>query len=215
MAHTGGIGAFFITSESGIGSGTRRLEALTGKGAEEHMWERFGLLADLSSKLRTPVPDLSARIETQLDELDEARRNVARLEREALLGGGGGSGPSAAESAVDVDGTKVVVIQKSGVNAKALRELGDHLREQLGSGIVVVGGELEGKPTVITMVTKDLVDQGHNAGEIVKGIAQIMNGRGGGRADVAQAGGNDASLLSKALEEAPNVVRAARSNGKA
>jgi alanyl-tRNA synthetase len=89
------------------------------------------------------------------------------------------------------------------------------LREQLGSGIVVVGGELEGKPTVITMVTKDLVDQGHNAGEIVKGIAQIMNGRGGGRADVAQAGGNDASLLSKALEEAPNVVRAARSNGKA
>jgi alanyl-tRNA synthetase len=215
MAHTGGIGAFFITSESGIGSGTRRLEALTGKGAEEHMRERFGLLADLSSKLRTPVPDLSARIETQLDELDEARRNVARLEREALLGGGGGSGPSAAESAVDVDGTKVVVLQKSGVNAKALRELGDHLREQLGSGIVVVGGELEGKPTVITMVTKDLVDQGHNAGEIVKGIAQIMNGRGGGRADVAQAGGNDASLLSKALEEAPNVVRAARSNGKA
>ena len=215
MAHTGGIGAFFITSESGIGSGTRRLEALTGKGAEEHMWERFGLLADLSSKLRTPVPDLSARIETQLDELDEARRNVARLEREALLGGGGGSGPSAAESAVDVDGAKVVVLQKSGVNAKALRELGDHLREQLGSGIVVVGGELEGKPTVITMVTKDLVDQGHNAGEIVKGIAQIMNGRGGGRADVAQAGGNDASLLSKALEEAPNVVRAARSNGKA
>ncbi|MBT3942751.1 MAG: alanine--tRNA ligase, partial [Chloroflexi bacterium] len=151
MAHTGGIGAFFITTESGIGSGTRRLEALTGKGAEEHMWDRFGLLADISEKLRTPVLDLTSRIETQLDELDEARRTVSRLEREALLGGGG-SGPSATETAVDVDGAKVVVMEKSGVNAKGLRELGDHLRDQLGSGIVVVGGASEGKPTIITMV---------------------------------------------------------------
>ncbi|MDP6823987.1 MAG: alanine--tRNA ligase [Dehalococcoidia bacterium] len=214
MAHTGGIGAFFITTETGIGSGTRRLEALTGKGAEDHLWERFGMLADISDKLRTPVPELSARVESQLDELDEARRTVARLEREALLGGGG-SGPSATDSAVDVDGTKVIVMQKSGVNARGLRELGDHLRDQLGSGIVVVGGELEGKPTVITMVTKDLVEQGHNAGAIVKGIAEIMNGRGGGRADVAQAGGNDASLLSRALEEVPNVVRDTLAGSKA
>jgi len=208
MGHTGGIGAFFITSEAGIGAGTRRLEALTGKGAEDHLWDRFGMLADISEKLRTPVPELNARIVSQLEELDEARRTVARLEREALLGGGG-SGPSAAESAVDVDGAKVVVLEKSGVNAKGLRELGDHLRDQLGSGIVVVGSELEGKPTIIAMVTKDLVEQGHNAGTIVKGIAEIMNGRGGGRADVAQAGGNDASLLGKALEAAPDVVREA------
>ncbi|MCH7593705.1 MAG: alanine--tRNA ligase, partial [Chloroflexi bacterium] len=160
MAHTGGIGAFFITSEYGIGSGTRRLEALTGKGAEQHTWERFGLLAEISEKLRTPVPELRTRIESQLDELDEARRTVARLEREALLGGG----PAAdvTDSAVDVDGTKVVVIEKSGVNAKALRELGDHLRDWLGSGIVVVGGALDDKPMVIAMVTKDLVEQGYD-----------------------------------------------------
>ena len=208
MSHTGGIGAFFITSETGIGSGTRRLEALTGKGAEEYMWERFGMLADISDKLRTPVTDLSKRIATQISELDEARRTVERLERDALLGGGG-TGPAAHETAVDVDGAKVLVMEKSGVNAKGLRELGDHLREQLGSGIVVVGGASDGKPTVITMVTSDLVEQGHNAGVIVKGIADIMGGRGGGRADIAQAGGNDASLLGKALEEAPNVVRTA------
>ena len=213
MAHTGGIGAFFITTETGIGSGTRRLEALTGKGAEEYQRERFGVLADISAKLRTPVLDLNARIEAQLDELDEARRTVARLEREALLGGGG-SGPSASESAVDVDGAKVIVLEKSGVNAKGLRELGDHLRDQLGSGIVVVGGELEGKPTVIAMVTRDLVEQGHNAGAIVRGIAEIMNGRGGGSADVAQAGGSDPSLLGKALEAAPNVVRETLASSK-
>ncbi|MFP6679176.1 MAG: alanine--tRNA ligase [Dehalococcoidia bacterium] len=213
MSHTGGIGAFFITSETGIGSGTRRLEALTGKGAEEYMWERFGMLADISDKLRTPVTDLSKRITTQISELDEARRTVERLERDALLGGGG-TGPAAHETAVDVDGAKVLVMEKSGVNAKGLRELGDHLREQLGSGIVVVGGASDGKPTVITMVTSDLVEQGHNAGVIVKGIADIMGGRGGGRADIAQAGGNDASLLGKALEEAPNVVRTALLSSK-
>ncbi len=205
MAQTGGIGAFFITSEAGIGSGTRRLEALTGKGAEDHLWERFGMLADISDKLRTPVPELNARIMSQLDELDEARRNVARLEREALLGGGG-SGPSAAEQAKLINGIKVVVDRKDGVNAKGLRELGDHLRNQIGSGIVVVGSVFEGKPIVITMVTKDLVEDGVDAGEFVNAIGQLMNGRGGGRADVAQAGGSDGSLLTNALDAAPDVI---------
>jgi len=205
MAQTGGIGAFFITSEAGIGSGTRRLEALTGKGAEDHLWERFGMLADISDKLRTPVPELNARIMSQLDELDEARRNVARLEREALLGGGG-SGPSAAEQAKLINGIKVVVDRKDGVNAKGLRELGDYLRNQIGSGIVVVGSVFEGKAIVITMVTKDLVEEGVDAGEFVNAIGQLMNGRGGGRADVAQAGGSDGSLLTNALDAAPDVI---------
>ena len=205
MAHTGGIGAFFITSEAGIGSGTRRLEALTGKGAEDHLWERFSMLADISDKLRTPVPELNTRIVSQLDELDEARRNVARLEREALLGGGG-SGPSAAEQAKLINGIKVVVDRKDGVNAKGLRELGDYLRNQIGSGIVVVGSVFEGKAIVITMVTKDLVEEGVDAGEFVNAIGQLMNGRGGGRADVAQAGGSDGSLLTNALDAAPDVI---------
>ena len=205
MAHTGGIGAFFITSEAGIGSGTRRLEALTGKGAEDHLWERFSMLADISDKLRTPVPELNTRILSQLDELDEARRNVARLEREALLGGGG-SGPSAAEQAKLINGIKVVVDRKDGVNAKGLRELGDYLRNQIGSGIVVVGSVFEGKAIVITMVTKDLVEEGVDAGEFVNAIGQLMNGRGGGRADVAQAGGSDGSLLTNALDAAPDVI---------
>ena len=205
MAHTGGIGAFFITSEAGIGSGTRRLEALTGKGAEDHLWERFGILADISEKLRTPVLEMNARIESQLDELDEARRNVARLEREALLGGGG-SGPSASEQAKLINGIKVVVNRKDGVNAKGLRELGDHLRNQIGSGIVVVGSVFEGKPIVITMVTKDLVGKGIDAGEFVNAIGERMNGRGGGRPDVAQAGGSDGSLLTNALDAAPDVI---------
>jgi len=205
MAHTGGIGAFFITSEAGIGSGTRRLEALTGKGAEDHLWDRFGILADISEKLRTPVLEMNARIESQLDELDEARRNVARLEREALLGGGG-SGPSASEQAKMINGIKVVVNRKDGVNAKGLRELGDHLRNQIGSGIVVVGSVFEGKPIVITMVTQDLVGKGIDAGEFVNAIGQRMNGRGGGRPDVAQAGGSDGSLLANALDSAPDVI---------
>jgi len=205
MAHTGGIGAFFITSEAGIGSGTRRLEALTGKGAEDHLWDRFGILADISEKLRTPVLEMNARIESQLDELDEARRNVARLEREALLGGGG-SGPSASEQAKMINGIKVVVNRKDGVNAKGLRELGDHLRNQIGSGIVVVGSVFEGKPIVITMVTQDLVGKGIDAGEFVNAIGQRMNGRGGGRPDVAQAGGSDGSLLANALDAAPDVI---------
>lgn len=205
MAHTGGIGAFFITSEAGIGSGTRRLEALTGKGAEDHLWDRFGILADISEKLRTPVLEMNARIESQLNELDEARRNVARLEREALLGGGG-SGPSASEQAKMINGIKVVVNRKDGVNAKGLRELGDHLRNQIGSGIVVVGSVFEGKPIVITMVTQDLVGKGIDAGEFVNAIGQRMNGRGGGRPDVAQAGGSDGSLLANALDAAPDVI---------
>jgi alanyl-tRNA synthetase len=210
MSATGGIGAFFITAEFSIGSGLRRIEAQTGKGAEAYLRERFGLLERLSGRLRVPVAELGTRLEAQITELEEARRTVARLEREALLGG---SAQTATEQVQDVDGVRLIVDVKQGANAKALRDVGDHLRDRLGSGIVVVGSVVDDRPTVIAMVTKDLVAQGYSAGDIVREVAKRMGGGGGGRADVAQAGGRDASQMEAALAAVPEIVRAVQPAG--
>ncbi|MFW6174751.1 MAG: alanine--tRNA ligase, partial [Chloroflexota bacterium] len=206
MDWTGGIGAFVIVSEYSIGSGMRRIEALTGKGAEEFIWNRFRMLDELAEKARVPVGDLGSRVESQMKELEEARRTITRLEREALMGNG--QSRSIHELVQDVDGVKVLVDVKNGANQKALREVGDRLRDQLGSGIVVLGSVVEDRPTIIVMVTKDLVAQGYNAGDIVNEIASRMDGRGGGRPDMAQAGGRDASKMDDAVAAVPEIIRA-------
>ena len=200
---TGEIGSFRITSESGLGTGVRRIEAVTGRGADAWVDGQLALLGEVSAKLNAPPQDAARRIDTLLAEAERARRegaasrrDSARQESDELL-----------SQRRDVDGIAMVAAATSSPDVETMRQMGDRLRDKLGSGIVVLGGVFEDRPSLIVMVTADLVAKGYKAGDIVKTAAQRMGGGGGGRPDSAQAGGRDASKLGDAIEAAVEAVR--------
>ena len=200
---SGDIGTFRITGESGIGTGLRRIEAVTGRGADAWVSQRLSWLEDLSRQLHAAPAEAPQRIAALVEEVERARRTAATSQRvaslqqaEGLLG-----------QAQTVDGVSVVAAQVSASGVESLREMGDWLRDKLGSGIVVLGGVFDDRPSLVAMVTPDLVAQGYKAGDIVKAAAQRMGGGGGGRADVAQAGGRDPGQLQAALDTAVESIR--------
>ena len=213
MDHTGGIGAFMITSESGIGAGVRRMEALTGIGAEQAISEFSDVLNSLSVSLSTPVDQLVNRTQTLLDEVDNYRERVAALEDQLLAAslGGGSSDSSSQEFTVqcgDID-APVEVRKIPASNSAALRRASDSMRDQMGTGIAVLGAEFDGRPLMMVMVTRDLVEKGMHAGNIVRRLGKIMGGGGGGGPHLAQAGGRDASKLDDAFAAAREVIEEA------
>ncbi len=211
MDHTGGIGAFVITSETGIGSGMRRLEAITGVATEEAIFERFNALDDIASKFRVGVSEAGSRVDALSDELAQARKQVAQLEEQLLQASVGGGSSSSNGNAFDVEiGGESIHVEVSEVpasNIGALRKTGDHLKNNIGKGVVVLGSVIEGRPMVVVMATDDSVKAGIHSGNIAKSIAARMGGGGGGSAAVAQAGGKNADQLSDALAATEEVIR--------
>ncbi len=203
LNHTGQIGEFLITGESSVGAGLRRIEAITGREAERRVREQTELLDDLAHTLGVQEwTELKPRIESLLSELKEQRREIARLHRrialqetEALL-----------SKSVSLDGIKVVAAQVEAPDKESLRERIDFLRDRLGSGVMVLGSVINGRPQLVAAVTSDLVDKGLNAGELIRPIAAMVGGSGGGRATLAQAGGRDASKLDEALAQVQELV---------
>ncbi len=203
LDRTGQIGHFRIVSESGLGAGVRRIEALTGRGAEAWLDERLGLLDRVAGALSAPPADAPRRVEALLQEVDDARRAASatqrassRQEAEALL-----------DQAQEVNGVRVVAAAANAPSVDELRAMGDWLRDKLGSGVVALGAVIDGRPLLVAMVTKDLVAKGYRAGDIVKAAAAPMGGGGGGRPDVAQAGGRDAAKLPDGIAAAVEAVR--------
>ena len=204
LERTGQIGHFRIVSESGLGAGVRRIEALTGRGAEAWLDERLGLLDRVAGALSAPPADAPRRVEALLQEVDDARRAASasqrassRQEAEGLLA-----------QAQDAGGVRVVAAATGAPSIDELRAMGDWLRDKLGSGVVALGAVIDGRPFLVAMVTKDLVARGYRAGDIVKAAAAPMGGGGGGRPDVAQAGGRDAGKLADGIKAAVEAVRA-------
>jgi alanyl-tRNA synthetase len=202
--HTGDIGVVFIISESSIGAGLRRLEAVTGQGAEELISARLDVLDQLTQRLQAPADRLPARAGAVLEELEAARRRLGELERELARQGAG----VLLEKAREVDGVRLLVTRTDTASADAMRETGDWLRDRMGAGVVVLGGVFDGRPMVIAMVSPDLAARGYDAVAIARGAGQVMGGGGGGRPEVAQAGGKDSAKLDEALRAAEAVVRA-------
>ncbi len=200
---TGEIGAFDLLSESGIAAGVRRSEALTGEGAERIARQRRQVLADLGSRLNAAPEELANKIESLLGRnrqlersLDELRRRVAALETSDNL-----------NEAQEVQGVKVVAQRTQAEDVPSLRAMADGLRESLGSGVGVLGADIGGKVSFIAVVTDDLIKgRGLKAGDIVRGVAQLAGGSGGGKPHLAQAGGRDPSKLDEALEQAAHIV---------
>ena len=200
---TGEIGAFDLLSESGIAAGVRRSEALTGAGAERAVRLRRQVLADLGTRLNAAPEELADKIEALLGSnrqlersLGELRRRVAALETSDLSNG-----------AREVEGVTVVARRTEAEDVPSLRAMADGLRESLGSGVGVLGADIGGKVSFIAVVTDDLIKgRGLKAGDIVRGVAQLAGGSGGGKAHLAQAGGRDPGKLDEALEQVAHIV---------
>ena len=192
---TGELGAVYVLGESSIGSGLRRIEAVSGRGAERVVKDRFSSEAAVASLLNTSVAGVEERVKGLLEELDAARRANEVLERRASAQ----SAHGLLDLKQDVDGVTVLASSVEASNVDAMRDMGDWLRDKLGSGVVVLGAVIGGRPVLVAMVTPDLVSRGHSASDIVKGAAKAIGGGGGGRPDVAQAGGRRADGLGEAL----------------
>lgn len=207
LHRTGQIGSFHITSESGIGGGLRRIEAVTGRGADELALRNEALLERLSQKLETPVQDLESRIETLQAEMSGLRRQLQAAERKSLRD----EAQELLDRAQQVDGVSVLAERFSATSVEGLREVGDWLRDKLGSAVVGLGAVVDDRPVLVVMLTSDLVKRGLHAGRIAGEAARVMGGGGGGRPDVAQAGGRQKEKLDAALKAIPGLVRKAAS----
>jgi len=201
VAASGEIGLFKIVGESGIAAGVRRIEAMTGPAALARFQQLETQLANLAGKLKTGPEELAARLEKMLARQKELEREVSRLTAELSVNDLDGMLGKAREIA----GVKVVIAPIAMDSAKTMREVGDRVRDGLGSGVAVLGGVFDGKVSLLVMVSKDLTGRFH-AGQIVKEIAAIVGGSGGGRPDMAQAGGSMADKLPEALEKAGGII---------
>ncbi len=204
---TGDIGPFVITEEAGVAAGVRRIEALTGAGAVAHLQRLQADIARTVHALGAPLdqaPDAVSRLQAEAKRL--ARENE-QLKMKLALGGGTGN---AADDVETIGDAKFVARRVSGLDKGALRGLSDSLRDRLQRGVVVIAAENDGKVQLLVAVTKDLTDR-IKAGQLVKELAPLVGGGGGGRPDFAEAGGKDASgieaLLSKARELVTGALR--------
>ena len=200
---TGQVGTLVVLGESSIGGGMRRIEAMTGRAAEELFVQQAATLQAISQKLQAPVHELEARLDAYMADTDTLRRRLADAERSGLR--------SEAETLLghvrDVDGVNLVASTTSAHNVEAMREMGDYLKQKLDSVFVALGAVIDGSPVIVTMITPDLVDRGLHAGNIARDAAKIMGGGGGGRPDAAQAGGRQPDRLGAALDAVSNLIR--------
>jgi alanyl-tRNA synthetase len=190
-----------VVSEGGIAAGVRRIEALTGLGALEHLRRQEHKLRRTAELLRAPVDELESRVEKLLEERRAAEKEIERL-RAAQRGAASGDLLSQARES---GGVRVLATRVDGVEAGELRTLVDELRQKLGSGVVLVATDAGGKVTLALGVTPDLVGR-LRAGDLIREVAAIVGGKGGGRPDFAQAGGGDPSRLDAAFEKLHALV---------
>ena len=195
VPNTAVIGLFKIVSESGIGAGTRRIEAVTGAGAYKAMAEQIAVLKEAAGKLKANPKDLPSRIDSVLAEVKELHRENDSLAAKL----GNIEAGNLVTKVKDVNGIQVLAAKVQAADMNSLRSMADDLKEKLGSAVIVLGSPQEGKVNLIAAVTKDYMGQGYHAGKLIKEVAARCGGGGGGRPDMAQAGGKDPEKLEGAL----------------
>ena len=195
---TGDIGLFKIVSEQGVAAGVRRILAVTGEGALAHVREVEALVSEAARTAKTTPPMLLDRIQKLVQHERALEKQVADLEKKLAQGGGSGVDGLIAK-AREVAGVKVLGVRSPVTDRGALRELAEQLRDKLGDSVVLVGSEADGKAQLVLTVSKSLTDR-FKAGDLIRGIAQIVGGTGGGRPDMAQAGGTEPGRLDEAIE---------------
>ncbi|TAA47372.1 alanine--tRNA ligase [Corallincola spongiicola] len=194
VERTGDIGFFKITTEAGIAAGVRRIEAVTGQAAIDMMHAIGKQMEEMSTLVKGDNHSIADRVRQTVDRMRSLEKEVEQLKAELAKH----KGASLTDETIDIKGVKVLVSQLDGADPKSLRGMVDDLKNRLGSGVVVLGVPGDGKVSLIVGVTKDLTGK-VKAGELVNMVAQQVGGKGGGRPDMAQAGGSDAAALPAAL----------------
>ena len=202
VKRSGDIGLFKIISESGVAAGIRRVEAVTGPVALEYVQHQQQQLQDVAATLKAPAQEITQKLGQILDNVKSLEKELARLKSRLAAS----QGDDLAGSAVDVSGAKVLAVAIDGADANALRETMDKLKDKLKSCAVVLASTEGGKVTLIAGVTQDLTAK-VKAGELVNFVAQQVGGKGGGRPDMAQAGGTEPANLPKALAGVADWVK--------
>ncbi len=203
VAATGQIGTLVVLGESSIGGGMRRIEAVTGLAAAELFVQQTDRLEALSHRLQTSVADLESRLESFIQENEDLKKQLEGFQKTSLRG----EAEELLGKVQDIDGVKVVAGQTSAGSVDGMREMGDFLKDKLGSVVVALAAVVDGSPILITMVTPDLVERGLHAGNIARDTAKVMGGGGGGRPEMAQAGGKQPEKVNEALQGVPALVR--------
>ncbi len=199
---TGEIGFFHILSEGSIGAGLRRIEAVTGRGAENFVEQRFAYLQDIARMLETTPEKAKDKLTALLGELETQKRNALKMERELAKN----EAQSLLGKAEEIKGVKVIAAKIDSDSQQVLREMADYLRDNLKSGIVVLGAVSSDRPIFIATVTQDLIAKGYNAGNIVREVSKVAGGGGGGKPNFAQAGGRDKNKLDEALKLVKSLI---------
>ncbi|MGG5178974.1 alanine--tRNA ligase [Bacillus sp. MM09(2025)] len=203
VQNTAEIGLFKIASESGIGAGTRRIEAVTGKGAYEELNDQLAILEQAASELKSNTKDVPKRIASLQADLKEVQR-----ENESLLAKlSQAEAGSILEKVTEIGGVKVLTEKVNAKDMNHLRTMVDDLKAKLGSAVIVLGAVQNGKVNISAGVTKDVIEKGLHAGKLVKQAAEICGGGGGGRPDMAQAGGKQPEKLEEALATVEESVK--------
>jgi alanyl-tRNA synthetase len=202
VERAGDIGLFKILSESGVAAGIRRVEALTGKAAYDWVVHTDQVLRDVAAMLRGSREDVDEKVRELVDRTRRLEKEVQQLKSKLASGQGG----DLTSQAKDVDGIKVLAAQIDGADAKSLRDAVDKLKSKLGSSVIVLATVQEGKVVLVVGVSADLLTR-MKAGEIAGAVAAQVGGKGGGRADFAQAGGTQPENLGKALAEVESLIR--------
>ncbi len=199
---TGDIGLFKITGESGIAAGIRRIEAVTGKGALAYVNNKEKILADAANLLNTTEEGFLNKIEQLIAEKDELKKEITSLnDRLANF-----KSRDLLQQVEDIDGLSLLTAEVQDMDSENLRKLADELKNELKSGIIVLASNLSQKVIFVAVVTDDLLEKGYHAGKLIAKVAKITGGGGGGRPDMAEAGGSKTDKIKEALAEVKNLI---------
>ncbi|WNG29667.1 alanine--tRNA ligase [Cystobacter fuscus] len=203
VRRSGDIGLFKLVSESGVASGVRRITAVTGLGALQYVRETERELKKVAEMLKTSPKDLVKRVEATQKRVKDLERKVEEVSVKAQTG----SSKDLLEQARDIHGIKVLATRVDQADANVIRGMADQLRDRIKSGVVLIGGEKDGKVVLLVAATKDVVARGIHAGNLLKELAKEVNGRGGGKPDLAQGGGEDPSRIPAAFDKLYELVQ--------
>ena len=203
-AITGAIGPFKITSESSVGAGTRRIEAITGERVNEWWQARMDKLNQAAAILKSSWQDVDQRIIDIHEEIKQKDKEIQRLQ--TILAQQSMS--SIFDTAIEIDGVKMLANKVNAADMDSLRNAMDMVKDKISSGVAVLAAVADGKVMLVAFVTPDLIKKGVHAGNIIKAAAAACGGGGGGRPDMAQAGGKDPAKIDDALEAAKTALKA-------
>ncbi|QXM05975.1 alanine--tRNA ligase [Crassaminicella indica] len=203
LNNTSQVGLFKIISEGGVAAGIRRIEAITGHKAYEYMKEQELKIKEIARTLKSNPKEIVLKVENLVNNLKDAHKEVEILKNKMAKS----AVNEILEKAVEVENIQVIAYKLIGLDMDSLRKLGDQLKDKLGSGLVVLGTEKDNKGNFVAMATKDVVEKGIHAGNIIRQVAKIAGGGGGGKPTMAQAGAKDISKIDEALAHVINIVK--------